>query len=230
LGSFGPARNQRQAAVRAEAFGWRQLDGLFPDRQMAIVPALGPGPTRLLAAWPRGLGLAGVVELVGAVPAGLLFRLAPEGLGLELAVFAAEVFALLFEFGEAPAGLGMHALPVPGLLPQFEVLPAQSGHLGTQGRDVLVELRDRRHRRRWVFSVRGRFEEDLHDPLVIVKTRRGWKEKPQSKIERTTVWTKVYAERRLTHFTTRGYAETGWRWAPFRCLLHRHARSSSSPS
>jgi len=42
-----------------------------------------------------------------------------------------EVFDFLFQLDKAPARLGMHAFPVGGLLPQFEILPPQARDLGT---------------------------------------------------------------------------------------------------
>src|SRR5450755_1891033 len=69
LGVFHPRCNQRQAAVRAGAFGSRQFRRFFTNRQVTVVPALGAGPVTLLAAWPFRLGLAGVVELIGAITA-----------------------------------------------------------------------------------------------------------------------------------------------------------------
>ena len=89
------------------------------------------GMTPLMAAWLGRLGLVGVVELIGPIPVALLFRFAPKRLGLELAVLASEVFDFLFQLDNAPARLGMHALPVPGLLPQFEILSPQSGDFAT---------------------------------------------------------------------------------------------------
>src|SRR5205085_2268623 len=98
---FGPAGNQRQAAVGTEAFGFRQFDGLRADRQVAVVPTLGTRPAALVAAWPGRRGLVGVVQFVGAVPARRFFRLASELLGLQLTVLAPEVFEFLFQFREA---------------------------------------------------------------------------------------------------------------------------------
>ncbi len=88
------------------------------------------GLTPLMAAWPRRLGLTRIVELIGSIAVGLLFRFASESLGLEFAVLALEVFDFLFQLDKAAAGLGMHALPVAGLLPQFEILAPQPCHLG----------------------------------------------------------------------------------------------------
>ena len=121
--SFRTARQQRQATVRTDAFGCRQFDGFRADRQMAVVPALGTGPAPLVAAGPRRLGRAGVVELIGAIAAGLLFRLASEQLGLQLAVLTPKVFVCLFQRCEAPYGIRMPALPIAGLLAPFEVFP-----------------------------------------------------------------------------------------------------------
>ena len=84
---------------------------------MAIVPSSMTGMTPLMAAWLWRLGLVGVVELIGPITVALLFRFAPERLGLEFAVLALEVFDFLFQLDKAPARLGMHALPVAGLLP-----------------------------------------------------------------------------------------------------------------
>ena len=69
--------------------------------------------------------------MIGPITAALLFRFAPERLGLEFAVLASEVFDFLFQLDNAPARLGMHALPVPSLLPQLKILAPQPGDFGT---------------------------------------------------------------------------------------------------
>src|ERR1700732_3483056 len=122
---FHPTCNQRPTAVRTDAFGFRHFRRFFTDRQVAVVPAFGAGPVTLLAALPFRLGLAWVVELIGAITARLLFRLASELFGLQLAIFAPEILVLLFQGRNASHGISMPALPIPSLLAQFEVFTPQ---------------------------------------------------------------------------------------------------------
>jgi hypothetical protein len=77
-------------------------------------------------------GLLGILQVIGAILAGLLFRFATEKVSLEFADFAAQKLPFLVHFFEALAGTSMHALPIAGLLPQFEILPPQAVNRQTQ--------------------------------------------------------------------------------------------------
>ena len=70
--------------------------------------------------------------MVGAILAGLLLGFLAEELGIEARDLAAEVFVVLSDRAEAFEGAGVHALPVAGLLSQFEVVPARRSYLGAQ--------------------------------------------------------------------------------------------------
>jgi hypothetical protein len=129
------------------------------------------GMTALMAASARRLGLTGVVEVIRAITMRLLFRLASECLRLELAVLTAEVLVFLFQDGDAPYGIGMPALPIAGLLAQFEVLTPQAGYLGPQLDNFLAEFRDQFRQRRPAFDFQARFEEEVfHDPYLLPQT------------------------------------------------------------
>jgi hypothetical protein len=161
--------------VRTDAFGFRHFRRFFTDRQVAVVPAFGAGPVTLLAALPFRLGLAWVVELIGAITARLLFRLASELFGLQLAIFAPEILVLLFQGRDASHGISMPALPIPGLLAQFEVFTPQTGHFGTQLSQFLAEERKLLcHRRPHVNIETGIQKQVFHDLAVLPKTPEGW--------------------------------------------------------
>src|SRR5262249_18508692 len=89
--------------------------------------------------------------------------------------------------------LGVHALPVAGLLPQFQILPAQSGDFRTQRLDVLAKACEQRHRRGQGVRVRARFDQEaLHDRFVLGKRGGGWKEQQERKGTITPGWTNLY--------------------------------------
>jgi hypothetical protein len=139
---------------------------------MAIIaslrtPAAGPLAARL--ARRAGVGLA--FQVIRAIPRRGLLALAAECLGLQLPILTPELFDVLFQRSDTPAGLGMHALPVARLLPQFEILAPQPGHLGTQRSDFLAALRDQPQGRSQAVDICARFEEDFfHDLLVLVRS------------------------------------------------------------
>ena len=80
------------------------------------------------------------VEVVGAILAGLLLGFLAEELGVEACDLAAKVFVVLLQGGEAFEGPGVHALPIAGLLAQFEVVPAKRRHLGAQLEELGPQL------------------------------------------------------------------------------------------
>ncbi len=67
----------------------------------------------------------------------MLLRFLAEELGVETCDFAAQLFVLLLNDGEAFEGASVHALPVADLLAQVEIITAQGIHRGAQ----LGELR-----------------------------------------------------------------------------------------
>ena len=169
---FRTASYQRQAAVWTDPFGFRQgARGVRSDRQVAIIPALVTRTAPLVAARPRRLGRARVIELIGAIAAGLLFRLASERLRLEFAVLAAKVLVFLFQHGDAPHRIGMPALPISRLLAQFEILTPQAGHLGPQLGNFSAQLPEHFCYRGRAFDIQVGFEKEVfHDPCLLPKT------------------------------------------------------------
>ena len=95
---------------------------------MAVVAAWRTGPTALLAtrAWWLGDGADG--SLVRRVGWGG-FRLAAKELAFTQAELSADVFQFGLEFGKAGASALMHALPVTGLLAEFEIFSEQRADL-----------------------------------------------------------------------------------------------------
>jgi hypothetical protein len=111
-----------------------------------IAPRGTPATTALAARLPRcgGVGLA--FQVLGAITRRGLLALTTERLRLQLPLLTLELFDFLFQRGDAPDGLGVHALPVAGLLAQFAILTPQASHLGTQGSNFLAALRDQLER------------------------------------------------------------------------------------
>jgi hypothetical protein len=100
------------------------------------ISLIGPraGVPRLLAPVPPGLWrrILGIVEVIGAVVQGLLFRASSEEIGLELPLLPFEVFHLLLQGRDAEQGIAMATLPESDLLAELEVLALQSLELGAQ--------------------------------------------------------------------------------------------------
>ena len=91
--------------------------------QMAVIAASGRRLAGLSPAWPLGLGVGGILEFIGAVAARLLLGTASKAFGLQLADLSAELFVLLLHGRETAQGIGVSALPISGLLSQFQVVP-----------------------------------------------------------------------------------------------------------
>src|SRR5207245_3424953 len=92
----------------------------------------GSGLTGLSPALTLGFGVGGVRKIVGAVASRLLLGAASKTFGLQLANLTAKLFVLLFQRRHTPHGIGVSALPIPGLLPQFQLLTPQTSHFGAQ--------------------------------------------------------------------------------------------------
>ena len=103
--------------------GW-QFQFLADDGEMAVVAAWRTGSAALLAAgawWFGGREKGRLVRWVGRGG----FRFAAKELAFAQAELGADVFQFGLEFGKAGASALMHALPVTGLLAQFEVFGEQ---------------------------------------------------------------------------------------------------------
>jgi hypothetical protein len=104
------------------------VDGQFhfveDDGQMAVVAAWRTGSAALLAAGAWRFGGRENGSLVRRVGRGG-FRLAAKELAFAQAELGAQVFEFGLEFREAGAGPLMHALPVTGLLAEFEIVGVQ---------------------------------------------------------------------------------------------------------
>src|SRR5579864_8010076 len=114
---------------------------------MAVVAAWRTGPAALLAAgawWFRGRENGRLVRWVGRGE----FRLAAKELAFAQAELGADVFQFGLEFGKAGASALMHALPVTGLLAEFEVLGEQRAELAAWQRRGRRCVLDRRRRGR----------------------------------------------------------------------------------
>jgi hypothetical protein len=102
----------------------RQFEELVTNRQMRVIPSLGPGVLRLLAPFPlrvRGV-LLGIVQVIGAIASRRGLGASPEEIGLELAFFTFELFDFPFQLGDALQSIAMATFPICGLLAEFEIL------------------------------------------------------------------------------------------------------------
>src|SRR5205823_3810003 len=129
---FGAASFQRQTAMRAGWFRFWQINELLMPGQVAVITAPGSRLAGLSSASPLGLGVGGILEFIGAVATGLLLGVASKPFGLQLANLTAELLIFLFQRRESPHRIGMSALPIAGLLAQFQILPPQPGYFGAQ--------------------------------------------------------------------------------------------------
>src|SRR5579871_1976374 len=112
---------------------------------MAVVAAWRTGPAGLLAAGAWGSG--GGRRLVRGVCGGG-FRLAAKELAFTQAELGTHLLEFGLEFGEAGASALMHALPVAGLLAEFEVFGKQRASVAAWRRGGKGATLDRRGRRR----------------------------------------------------------------------------------
>lgn len=112
------------ATLRTLLLVGRQFQFAEDDGQMAVVAAWRTGSAALLAAGAWRFGGRENGSLVRRVGWGG-FRLAAKELAFAQSELGAQVLEFGLEFREADAGPLMHALPVTGLLAEFEVFGAQ---------------------------------------------------------------------------------------------------------
>ncbi len=84
------------------------------------------------SALAAGLAVGGVFQLIGAVACGLLLAAAAKAFGLQFANFPLKLLVVLLQRREASQGIGVSALPIAGLLPQFQIFASQGGEFGAQ--------------------------------------------------------------------------------------------------
>src|SRR5262249_38935334 len=138
---------------------------------MRIIAALRSRSIGLLATLTLGLGgcLLGILQVIAAIFARLLFGFATEQVSLELANFAAEKLHFLMHFFEPLAGSSMHALPIASQLPQFEILALQPFDLGTQLVVLSQQPCRQDHRLAGDSSrLRGFDQHTIHGMLVVI--------------------------------------------------------------
>jgi len=108
------------------------------------------------------------LQLIRPITPGLLFRLAGEELILELAVLTAKLCVFLLQGRDAPHGVRVSALPITRLLPQFEILPSQTVHLGPQPGYFVAESLQQLHHRGQTCRTQVWFHQQVfHDRYVL---------------------------------------------------------------
>ena len=118
--------------MRADLVRCGQVNELLTSGQVTVIAALGSWLIGLSPAGTFWLGVSGILEFIGAVANGLLLGATSKAFGLQLAILAAELFIFLLQRGDTPQSIGMSALPIPGLLPQFQILTPQLRYFGAQ--------------------------------------------------------------------------------------------------
>ena len=141
FGILGVAGREGRTALRAHTLVFGQLAEIFDDGQVAVVPPLRTGPILPLASLARRGGVLIITlafKVIRAIPGRRFFALSTEELILELAVLTAKLFDLGFEVLGPMHGPSVLSLPIPDLLPQFEILTPQIGDFLAQ----FEQLRD----------------------------------------------------------------------------------------
>ena len=89
-------RKKGLAATGTHTLLGRKFEDLLTDRQVGVIPSLGPGVLRLLAPFPlRFLGVAlGIISVIGAITSRRGLGAFPEKIRFELAFFPFELFDL----------------------------------------------------------------------------------------------------------------------------------------
>ena len=114
-----------------------------------------------------------VVEVVGAIVARPGLGASSEEIGLELPLFAFELFDFLFQGGDAAQGIAMATLPIADLLAQFEVLAAQALDLGAQLGQFLAPSRHQEDQfRGGILGTTDRNQLAVHDRQALPETAR----------------------------------------------------------
>ena len=149
-------------------FGCRQLNDLFPRRQVAVIATPGSGLIGLSPASALRLDVGGVLKLIGAVATGLLLGTAAKTFGSQLADLPAELFVFLFQGRDSPYGIGVSAPPISGLLPPLQILTPQAGHFGAQ---LIDFCRKPRHQRSQIWACGHRLQKweqhAIHDSCFV---------------------------------------------------------------
>src|SRR5262249_54391706 len=143
-------------------------------RQMAEVAPFRAFLLLLRLAWRSGrILIIETIQMIGTIFGGLLFGFLPEQLLLQTPILAAEMLVFLLQDGNPLQRAGMHALPIPNLLAQFEILTAQRGNLTPKLRHLSTQLSDQPYPVAGVRFLPARFEEKtIHGPNKLpISTR-----------------------------------------------------------
>ena len=143
FGILGVTGGQGRTALGANTLVFGQLAGILDDGQVAVVPPWRTGPILPLASLRRCGGCLIVIfafKMIRAIPGRSIFALSTEELILELAILAAKLFDLGFEVLGPMHGPSVLSLPIPDLLPQFEVLTPQVGDFLAQLSNFATKL------------------------------------------------------------------------------------------
>ena len=133
---------------------------------MAVIATWRSRLTGLPTALTFRLVLRGVIEIIRAIASGLLLGTAAKTLGLQLANLTAELFVFLFQRRHATHRIGVSAAPIPGLLPQFQILSPQPGYFGAQLVHFGQQPNDQHCQICWL-GIQRCEQDTIHDSCVV---------------------------------------------------------------
>ena len=96
---------------------------------MAVIASCGTGAFGLLTAFASGFDILGIVERVGAIGGGVPLGGASEAFAFELSIFGLELCDVVLECFDSLECISVSALPVSGLLAEFEVFAFECGEV-----------------------------------------------------------------------------------------------------
>ena len=122
-----------------------QVDLFLTCRQVRVVSSLGRGASRLLSAFLLGRCLLlRIIEIIGAIGGGLLFRLFAETLGFELSNLGPGLIEFGLQLGVSFKSPSMPALPVACFSPKVAHLLPELAVFTTQLADFLLQPLNKR--------------------------------------------------------------------------------------
>jgi hypothetical protein len=125
FGILGVARCCGRSALWTDAFVFGQFVKFFDNWQILVIPPPWSRTPLALAAWSRWrrrLIVVLAIQSIRAVARSGLFALLSEQPRLQFAILAAELIYFSFEYLDFFRRPSVHRLPIPDLLPQFQVL------------------------------------------------------------------------------------------------------------
>jgi hypothetical protein len=153
----------------------RQFEDPLADRQVGVIPSLGPGVLRLLASFPlKFLGVAlGIIPVIRAIASTRGFGASPEKIGFELAFFTFELFDFLLQPGDPLQRIAMATFPIGSLLAELEVLSFETLICGAQLSEFLAQSRHQGNQLQGgIAGATDLYQLAIHDQLGVPRMRQ----------------------------------------------------------